>query len=129
MLRHLLLLVAALSIASPAAAQQCLHGRTETSDQKARREKAIRVAQSINAAEVVIVGPQKPKYRRPEELVSVPALPSGFAMEFNLDGGRYSFSIKDTLDACHYAIFSDQNKLVYDGTPLSTTILLPVGTR
>jgi hypothetical protein len=108
---------------------RCLHGRTETADQKLRREKAIRVAQAINTAQVIAVGPRKPQYRRPEELPSIPPLPQGFALQFNTDGATYTFSIKDTLDACHYAIFSDEDKLIYDGTPLSKTILMPVTTQ
>ena len=136
-MRTALMTLALVGFASLAPAQnsaqlaRCLHGRSESADQKARREKAVRAAQAINTAEVVAVGPQRPRYRRPEDLRSIPALPDGFALQFNLsaDASGYSFSIKDTLDACHYAIFSDQDKLVYDGTPLSTALLIPVGTK
>ena len=34
------------------------------------------------------------------------------------DGGTYTFSIKDTLDPCHFAFFSDQQGLIYTGTPI-----------
>ena len=136
MLKPLILGIALLSIGGPASAQgepgrsaRCLHGDNESADQKTRRGQAIKVAQAINAAEVVVVGPQRPKYRRPEELRNVPPVPQGFALHFLTDGGTYSFSIKDTQDACHYAIFSDQEKLVYEATPLTGSRVMPVTTR
>jgi hypothetical protein len=112
----------------PARLARCLHGDSESADQKARRDQAIKVAQAINSAEVIAVGPQQPKYRRPEELPKIPRLPQGFTLQFNTDGASYSFSIKDTLDACHYAIFSDQEKFVYEGTPLTGPRILPLTT-
>ena len=108
---------------------RCLHGSSESAEQSARRDRAIKVAQAINAAQVVVVGPQRPKYRRPEELPNVPAMPQGFALQFNTDGATYSFSIKDTLDACHFAVFSDQDKFVYTATPLMGPRVVPVATQ
>jgi len=32
--------------------------------------------------------------------------PAGFTVQLNSDGDTYSFSIKDMLDPCHYAVFS-----------------------
>src|SRR5262245_57614894 len=107
----------------------CLHGRNETTEERDRREKAVKVAHAINAAEVVVVGPPKPRYRRPEELRFIPPLPRGFELQFDTDGETYTFSIKDTLDACHFAIFSDQEKFVYTGTPLTGPRIVPLGTR
>ena len=69
---------------------------------------------------------------RPEpeyDLMLIPRLPQGFALQFNTDGATYSFSVKDTLDRCNYAIFSDQEKFVYEGTPLTTPRVLPLTTR
>ena len=136
MVKQLLLIAAALAAANSASAQgrgarlaACLHGRNETSDQSARREKAIKVAQAINAAEVIVVGPQKPRYRRLEDLTNIPALPQGFVIQFSTDGASYSFSIKDTLDACYYAIFSDQEKLVYTAMPMMNARVMPLTTR
>src|SRR5438093_8322140 len=136
MVKGLLVAAAALAIAAPASTQgrraqlaTCLHGRNETAEQRDRREKAVKVARAINTAEVVVVGPPKPRYRRPEELRFIPPLPQGFALQFDTDGGTYTFSIKDTADACHFAIFSDQEKFVYTGTPLTGARVVPVGTR
>ena len=109
----------------------CLHGQNESSEQAPRREKANKVAHAINAAEVIVAGPQsrRPKYRRPEELMNIPALPPGFELQFNTDGASYNFAIKDALDACHFAIFSDQDKFVYPGVPLTNPRIVPLTTR
>jgi hypothetical protein len=136
MVKALFLTAAALAIAASAPAQggpslrpRCLHGGNETPEQAARRDKAIKVAQAINAAEVVTVGPSRPKYRRPEDLPHVPPLPDGFEMQFDTNGSTYSFSIKDTLDACHFAIFSDQEKYVYATTPITGARIVPLTSR
>ena len=135
-MKHLLAAIGAMALAAAASAQgggprpaTCLHGPGETAEQAARRDKAIKVAQAINSAQVVVVGPQKPRYRRPEQLMNIPPLPQGFDLQFNTDGASYNFSIKDTLDACHYAIFSDQDKLVYAATPLTGARVVPVTSR
>jgi|KBSSwiStaDraftv2_1062776.scaffolds.fasta_scaffold3464477_1 hypothetical protein len=136
-MRYLMAALSVMAIATTSSAQgggarlaACLHGQNETSEHAARREKAIKVAHAINAAEVVTVGPQssRPKYRRPGDL-NLPPLPQGFALQFNTDGVTYNFSIKDTLDACHFAVFSDQDKLVYTATPLSGARIVPLTTR
>ena len=136
-MRYLMAAMSVMAIATTSSAQgggarlaACLHGQNETSEHAARREKAIKVAHAINAAEVVTVGPQssRPKYRRPGDL-NLPPLPQGFALQFNTDGVTYNFSIKDTLDACHFAVFSDQDKLVYTATPLSGARIVPLTTR
>ena len=135
MTKYVFAIVGAAAIAATAFAQggsprlrTCLHDRNETSEQAARRQKAIRVAEAINAAQVVVVGPQtqRPKYRRPEELANIPSLPQGFALQFNTDGASYNFAIKDTLDACHFAIFSDQDRFVYTATPLTGARVVPI---
>jgi hypothetical protein len=38
-------------------------------------------------------------------------------LQFHVDGLRYAFSLKDSRDACRYAIFSDQDRFIYEGTP------------
>ena len=135
-MRYLFATLSVIAIAATSSAQgggarlaACLHGQNETSEHSARREKAIRVAHAINAAEVVVVGPQKQRYRRPEQLMNIPPLPQGFELQFNTDGASYNFAIKDTLDACHFAIFSDQDKFVYTATPLTNTRIVPLTTR
>jgi hypothetical protein len=139
MTKYLLASVAALLVAVGAFAQgggpnrgTCLHGSGETADHAARRDKAIKVAQAINSAQVVAVPqpriqrPNAPKYRRPGELSNIPPLPRGFELQFNTDGESYNFAIKDTLDPCHFAIFSDQDKFVYTGTPITGARIVPI---
>jgi hypothetical protein len=139
MTKYAIAAVAALLVAVGAYAQGggpgrsvCLHGWSETADEAARRDKAIKVAQAINSAQVVAVPqpriqrPTAPKYRRPEELPNIPPLPRGFELQFNTDGESYNFAIKDTRDACHFAIFSDQDKLVYAGTPITGARIVPI---
>jgi hypothetical protein len=111
------LLAAPLTSAAPPDA--CLHGRRETTADRQRREQALRVAAAINRAEVTIVGPGTPTFRPLDALPNVPQTPSGFLLRFYLgEGGRsYLFSIRDTLDACRYTIFSDQDRQIYDGSP------------
>ena len=135
-MRYLLATLSVIAIAATSSAQgggarlaSCLHGQNETSEHAARREKAIRVAHAINAAQVAVVGPQKQRYRRPEQLMNIPPLPQGFELQFNTDGASYNFAIKDTLDACHFAIFSDQDKFVYTATPLTNTRIVPLTTK
>jgi hypothetical protein len=47
------------------------------------------------------------------------AIPEGFAVHLATDGSTgYVFSVKDTLDPCRFALFSDQAGLIYTGEPL-----------
>ena len=86
------------------------------------------LAHAINAAQVIITSPAPGRYRPLAELRNIPATPSGFELSFHTDGATYLFRVKDTLDACHYAIFSDQDKRVYEATPRVGGIVLPVRT-
>jgi hypothetical protein len=83
----------ALSAASLAQSAQvpprCLHGPSEPSDQRVRREQALRVAQAINSAENL--GPQitpgKPRTYKPlGQLADLPQVPDGFSVQLNTDG-------------------------------------------
>jgi hypothetical protein len=46
-----------------------------------------------------------------------PPAPDGFRVQLNIDGTTYAFSIKDTLDPCLFAVFSDQTGDIYEATP------------
>jgi len=41
-------------------------------------------------------------------------------VQFYTDGPTYTFSLKDTADPCHYAIFSDQDQGIYEGEAVRT---------
>jgi hypothetical protein len=108
-------------------AQECLHGPAENADQATRRRQALQVAQRINLAQVTIVGPRRetPRFRPLEDLPNIPPPPRGFRIQFHTDGDTYTFSLKDTLDPCSYAIYSDQEKRIYESTPISRALMVP----
>jgi hypothetical protein len=77
---------------------------------------------------VTVVGPKVgplSRFRPLEQLGNIPPTPRGFVLQFHTDGESYSFSIKDRLDACNYAIFSDQDKRVYEAVPATRPVVLP----
>ena len=123
--------------AGPAFAQgraqrTCLHGGLEAPAERARRQQAIDYAVKVNAAETSFgIGPrQNQRYRPLDELPNLPAEPAGFAIEFHNDDRGYVLSLKDTRDACRYAIFTDQDKLIYEAVPRTDTGgIVPLGTR
>jgi hypothetical protein len=129
MLRYGLPVAIVLIAGVPAAfAQECLHGRSETSSDRSRREQALRMAHQINLAQVIIVGPgplANRRYRPLEELGNIPPTPRGFQVQFHTDGETYTFALKDTLDPCHYAIFSDQDKRIYEAIPTTRPVVVP----
>lgn len=114
-----------------ASAQTCLHGASETPAQKARRDQAIQVATRINMAQgvAIVPSPQGRRYRRFEELRNVPPIPQGFDLQFHTDGVTYSFSLKDRLDPCGYAVFSDQDRDVYEALPRMGFEVIPLETK
>ena len=76
---------------------------------------AIRHARLINTAEA-----NRPKSTgyQPLAQLGIPALADDYRVQLTTDGTTYSFSIKDTTDACHGVVFSDQDGLIYTGGPL-----------
>ena len=116
-----LFLLAGASVASAQVRpQKCLHDQLETGANRARREKALEMADAINHAQGVArrfgtrgQGPFLPL----DQLVTVPEAPEGFRVQLHTDGMSYSFSIKDTRDPCLYAVFSDQSLDVYEAIP------------
>jgi len=82
---------------------------------------AIELAEAIYSAErrgiVPRPRPRQDTYRPLDQLNNLPATPSGFRLQFHTDGMTYSVSLKDTLDGCQYAVFSDQDGYIYEGTP------------
>jgi len=138
MLKTLLVGVALAAAMTPLFAQgttqrNCLHRSIEAAADRARRQQAIDYAVKVNMAEsAATIGPaaRQPKYRPLDELVSLPPVPPGFSVQFHNDDRSYAFPLKDTRDPCRYAIFSDQDKLVYEAVPRAeTTGLVPLGTR
>jgi len=50
--------------------------------------------------------------------LAIGAEPDGFRARLTTDGTTYSLSVKDTVDACHFALFSDEQGLIYTAQPL-----------
>ena len=81
-----------------------------------RRATAIAFARQINTAEAAAHN-QTGRYAALVDLQVASPSP-GFQVQLSSDGTSYTFSVKDTLDACHGAAFSDQAGLIYTGTPI-----------
>ena len=111
------LLIGAPLIVASSQSQPCLHGPGETPDQRARRQGAIGLARQINTAESRVIS-STGVYVGLSGLPTVGQPPAGFDANVSTDGTTYAFSVKDTLDACHFALFSDQMGLIYNATPL-----------
>ena len=98
---------------------RCLHGSLEMPVQEMRRNQALRMARQINLAEGAGSLPSQPRRFRPlDQLLNIPATPVDFKLQFYTDGSTYTFSLKDTADPCQYAIFSDQDKAIYEAIPI-----------
>ena len=117
--------------AMPAWAQDCLHVQNETAEDRTRREQALQFARRLNAAQhMMLPSPQGPRYRQPDELRNLPPVPLGFQLQFHTDGRTYSFSLKDMRDNCRFAVFSDQDGLVYAATPQQPSpTIIPLDTQ
>jgi len=119
MLKHAVAIaLIGLSGLGPVAAQkqECLHGSSEAPAQAARREAALRLARELIATEAA-AHRQAQSYYALSDLPGLPPAPEGFRVQLSTDGASYSFSIKDTLDACRFALFSDQDGVIYSATP------------
>ena len=118
-----LLAVAALGYAglrqkvTAAAAPQataCLHGDDELPDQRARRVGALTLARHVNTLQASAAS-KAGSYQPVTGLgVSMP-IPEGFRLQLTTDGASYLFSIKDSLDPCMFAYFSDQTGIILVG--------------
>jgi hypothetical protein len=128
----ILLLTFGAGTASAQIAQRCLHGPDETPAQKLRRDAAIQLATRINLAQSMMDPRPRPRsrFRTLEELPNIPPTPAGFGLQFHTDGNTYSFSIKDRLDPCRYAVFSDQDKFLYEAIARrDEPVVVPLDTR
>ena len=117
--------VAVIAILQTATAQQpmnaqtrsCLHGSAETPAEKTRRDAAIRFARALTEAETN--AKRNGKYVASGALTNLPETPAGFRLQITTDGATYMFSLKDTLDVCGFALFSDQQGFIYEGAPVN----------
>ena len=42
-------------------------------------------------------------------------VPEGFTVHLSTDGQTYNFSVKDGMDPCAFAFFSDESGRIYSG--------------
>jgi hypothetical protein len=85
-----------------------------TQPQRARA--AVQFARAVNTAQSSFHS-QNQRYGQISDL-AVGAEPDGFRAQLITDGTTYSLSVKDTVDACHFALFSDQQGMIYTARPL-----------
>jgi hypothetical protein len=95
----------------------CLHGSGETAGQQVRKRQALAKARQINSAEVV-AKTQTGTYQPLEQLSRITVDAQGIVAHLAVDANGYAFSIKDSLDPCGFAFFSDQSGIIYQGEAL-----------
>jgi len=97
----------------------CLHGASETPANAARRQDAIRVMRAINTAQAQAFAMNQAylNFRNLTDL-GLPGRPAGFSTQLTVEGSTYALVVKDTADPCRYTLFSDQDGLIYVGSPL-----------
>jgi hypothetical protein len=100
----------------------CRHHQGATQEDRARRAQALALAKAINAAEAEVVRRTR-QYQPVESLQSLPAVPGGFQLNLYADRAGYIFAIKDTLDPCRFAVFSDAGGLLYEKSALDAPVL------
>jgi hypothetical protein len=103
--------------AHAAQVRTCLHGDDETPGERQRRTQALAFVRGVNTAQARTYSGEK-TYKRLPDLGNVPAIPAGFAAHLAVEREVYAVAVKDTLDPCGFAFFSDQNGLIYNARPL-----------
>jgi hypothetical protein len=97
--------------------RQCLHGAGESVEDASRRGAALTMMRAINTAESAYMS-RAGEFGRLEQLALTAALPDGFSAALSTDGRSYAFSVKDKLDACRFAYFSDQDGVIFNAEPI-----------
>jgi len=97
-------------------ASSCLHDDREQPADRLRRDAALALARQINTAEGQRVE-RAGRYLPIAQLGALSPVPDQFDLRFYTDGSGYVFSLKDKRDICRYAVFSDQDGVLYEKTP------------
>jgi hypothetical protein len=137
MKRLILMAVFSCACASPALAQQCLHGPDETPQQKARRVQALGATRNVNNMQANQPGARGNKYLRHDELATSPfaakqtgdafkalnltpgeeILP-GWELKLEVSDDSYWFMVKDKTDPCGFTYISSKAGLIYSAEPI-----------
>ena len=110
--------------AGTAEAQRCLHGPDESEVQSVRRQAAIAFVQQLNDVQTRLER-ERGSYVALAEAVSAADVPIGFVPRLIFDRWGYTITLKDTLDACGYSLFSDQHGTIYEGRPVARVVGQP----
>jgi hypothetical protein len=100
----------------------CFHDRAERDVDRQRREQALALAKAVNAAQGTAAERTR-VYVPLSRLGKLPPTPRGFELRLYTDATGYVVSLKDVLDPCKYAIFSDESGLLYEKTPMAAPVL------
>jgi hypothetical protein len=102
---------------SPFAAE-CRHQRDFEGD-RVRLLQALELARAIHKEQGLLLERTR-GFQPMAQLERLPAVPAGFKLRFYGDSAGYVFSLRDDLDPCHFAIFSDESGRLYsrDAGPL-----------
>jgi hypothetical protein len=98
-----------------AQAQACLHGEAEVPAERVRRFQALAVARDVNTMEAAAAAQANGLYQPLLKLELTRPTPDGFRLQLTTDGTNYAFSVKDLLDPCMFAYFSDQSGIILVG--------------
>jgi hypothetical protein len=96
---------------------RCRHDDTAIREDRDRRAQALVLARAINAAQAELVR-LKGEYQPQGNLGSLPSAPRDFELTLYANHAGYIFSLKDTVDPCHFAVFSDASGLIYEQSAL-----------
>jgi hypothetical protein len=134
MIKHASVLLASLVVASlgytsvpkqislPSAAASCRHTGNANQTDRDRAEQAVAFAKAINGAEAESKK-RSGAYRSIASLGNLPTVPTEFKVSLYADQTGYMFSLKDTLDPCHFAVFSDTAGLLYQQSALTAPVI------
>ena len=114
--------VAPLTRQIPPTLASCRHDAHATEADRNRRMQALALAKAINTAQADVVRLTR-QYQPLGSLGSLPAVPHGFAVKLFADRDDYVFAVKDTLDPCRYAIFSDSAGLLYEKSARAAPVI------
>ena len=80
------------------------------------RQPAVLFARTVNSREATFKAAHQ-RYGQISEL-DAGAEPGGFRSQLSTDGTTYVLVVRDATDSCHFALFSDQEGLIYAAEPM-----------
>jgi hypothetical protein len=96
----------------PAHVPRCRDYNETSPDDRVRLQQALALARAIHKAEGLLLE-QTRNFQPFARLENLPPTPRGFKLRFYGDSHGYILSLRDDLDPCHFAIFSDESGRTY----------------